>query len=289
MDQESMPSVSPWNTGSPLQGISCVPKEPVAAVLLIHGFGEYAMRHAKTMRRWAEAGIATYGYDQRGHGRSPGPRAIVTRLDDLVDDTLAMRDRVVAAHADLPLFLFGVSMGGIVATRSAQRRGDDLRGVVLLAPAFAAAENIPPLVQSVLRTVRKVAPNLTLTPLSFPALSRDPAVGEAYRADPLTYHRGVPLCSGDEIVRGGAAALADAPGYDVPTLILQGDADTIVFPIGATRFAQAARNNRDLTLTVVPGGYHELFNDPGSGPLVDSTAGWIVTRARARVLPNVSP
>jgi alpha-beta hydrolase superfamily lysophospholipase len=282
MDQEVKPPIAEWNTGSLLQGFCCLPNDPVAAVLVIHGFGEYAMRHAKTMRRWADAGIATYAYDQRGHGRSPGPRAIVARLDDLVDDALAMRERVVAMHPDLPLFLFGVSMGGVIATRSAQRRSDGLRGVVLLAPAFAAAENIPPFVQSVLRTIRKVAPNLPLTPLSFPALSRDPAVGEAYKVDPLTYHRGVPLCSGVEIVAGGAAALAAASGYGVPTLILQGDGDRIVFPIGATRFAEAAKNNRDLTLTVVPGGYHELFNDPGSEPLVDSTADWIVARAEAQ-------
>jgi alpha-beta hydrolase superfamily lysophospholipase len=279
MNEQTTADIADWDTGGSLRGFRCVPDDPIAVVLVIHGFGEYALRHAKTMRRWAHERIATYAYDQRGHGHSPGPRAIVTRLDDLVDDTLAMRDRVATAHPGLPLFLFGASMGGLIATRSAQRRPANLRGVVLLSPAFAAAENIPPVLQRVLRTVRRFAPNLTLTPLTFSALSRDPAVGEAYRIDPLTYHGGVPLCSGTEIVTGGEAALADARAYTVPTLILQGDADKVVFPIGATRFANAAKNAPDLTLTIVPGGYHELFNDPDSDALVDSTAAWIVVRS----------
>jgi acylglycerol lipase len=279
MDTDQAFQISDWDTGSDLRGIRCAPPDAAAVVLVIHGFGEYAARHVKTMQRWAGLKIATYAYDHRGHGHSPGKRAIVNRFDDLVDDALAMRDRAAAAQPGLPVFLFGISMGGVVATRSAQRRSEGLRGVVLLAPAFAVAENIPPLVQKLLRGVRKIAPNVALAPLTFRSLSRDPAVGEAYKIDPLTYHGGVPVCSGTEIVAAGESAIADAPSYVLPTLILQGDADAIVFPIGATRFVEAAKSNRDLTLTMVPDGYHELFNDPDSEQLVESTAKWILARA----------
>jgi acylglycerol lipase len=270
--------ISDWDTGSDLRGYRCVPSDPVAVVLVVHGFGEYAMRHAKTMQQWAGRRIATYAYDHRGHGNSPGKRAIVERFDDLVDDAIAMRERVAAEQPGIPLFLFGVSMGGLIVTRSAQRSTEGLRGIVLLAPAFAAAENIPQFVQRILRGVRKIAPNMALAPLSFAKLSRDPAVGEAYKIDPLTYHGGVPLCSGAEIIAAGDAAVADAAGYVLPTLMLQGDADAIVFPIGATRFVEAAKSNRDLTLTSVPGGYHELFNDPGGESLADSAADWMLAR-----------
>jgi alpha-beta hydrolase superfamily lysophospholipase len=270
--------IADWPTGSDLRGYRLVPEHPAAVVLIVHGFGEYAGRHATTMRRLAEREIATYSYDHRGHGNSPGKRAIVERFDDLVDDALAMRDRVAADQPGIPLFLFGVSMGGVVAVRSAERRSAGLRGVVLLAPAFAAAENIPAPVQSVLRGIRKVAPELPLAKLTFSALSADPAVGEAYRVDPLTYHGGVPLCTGAEIIEAGRLAVAEAGTYELPTLLLQGDADTIVFPIGAKRFADAVKT-RDLTYTVVPGGYHELFNDPGGERLVTAMGDWILARS----------
>jgi len=278
MDVEPGATLADWPTGSVLRGYRCVPADAVATVLVVHGFGEHAGRHARTMRSWAARGIAAYAYDQRGHGHSPGERAVVTRFDDLVDDSIAIRRRAAAEHPELPLFLFGVSMGGVVATRSAQRLSDGLRGVVLLAPGFAVAEHIPPFVRGILRGVRKIAPGLKLQPLTFSALSRDPAVGEAYQRDPLTYHGAVPLTSGTEIVAAGEAAIADAAGYAVPTLLLQGDADKIVFPIGATRFVQTATNNRDLTLEVVKGGYHELFNDPGGELLADGAADWMLAR-----------
>jgi alpha-beta hydrolase superfamily lysophospholipase len=278
MDVEFDNDLADWPTGSALRGYRCVPADAVAAVLVVHGFGEHAGRHAKTMRSWAARGIATYAYDQRGHGHSPGERAVVARFDDLVDDSVAIRRRVAAERPELPLFLFGASMGGVVATRSAQRLSDGLRGVVLLAPGFAVAEHIPPFVRGMLRGVRKIAPGLKLQPLTFSALSRDPAVGEAYQRDPLTYHGAVPLASATEIVAAGEAAIADAARYAVPTLLLQGDADRIVFPIGATRFVQAATNNRELTLEVVNGGYHELFNDPGGEVLASRAADWVLAR-----------
>jgi acylglycerol lipase len=270
--------ITDWPTGTSLRGYRLVPEHPAAAVLVVHGFGEYAGRHAPTMRRLAERGIAVYAYDQRGHGHSPGKRAIVERFDDLVDDAVAMRDRVAAEQPGVPLFLFGVSMGGVVATRSVQRQSAGLRGVVLLAPAFAAAENIPAPVQSVLRALRKIAPELPLAKLTFSALSADPAVGEAYRVDPLTYHGGVPLCTGTEIVEAGRLAVADAGSYELPTLLLQGDADTVIFPIGAKRFADAAKTP-DLTFMTVAGGYHELFNDPGGEKLVTAMCDWILARS----------
>jgi alpha-beta hydrolase superfamily lysophospholipase len=114
--------------------------------------------------------------------------------------------------------------------------------------------------------------------LTFNQLSRDPSVGEAYRVDPMTYHGGVPLCTGIEIVAAGEAAVADAGNYELPTLLLQGDADKIVFPIGARRFAEAAKSE-DLTYSVIPGGYHELFNDPGGEKLVDGMGDWILARS----------
>jgi alpha-beta hydrolase superfamily lysophospholipase len=143
--------VSAWETGTDLRGYRCVPADPVALVLVVHGFGEHAGRHAKTMQRWASRHIASFSYDQRNHGNSPGKRATFSRFDDFVDDTIAMRARVAAEHPGRPLFLFGISMGGVVAARSAERNPDGLRGVVLLAPAFAPAEHIPPVVQTILR------------------------------------------------------------------------------------------------------------------------------------------
>jgi alpha-beta hydrolase superfamily lysophospholipase len=59
-----------WPIDSDLRAYADVPPEPWAAVLLLHGFGEHAGRHALTMAALAQRGIAVYAYDHRGHGRS---------------------------------------------------------------------------------------------------------------------------------------------------------------------------------------------------------------------------
>ena len=55
-------------------------------------------------------------YDGRGHGESPAPAGPYT-IDDLVDDVLALLDRLGAERAHLA----GVSLGGMVGMRMAAR------------------------------------------------------------------------------------------------------------------------------------------------------------------------
>jgi alpha-beta hydrolase superfamily lysophospholipase len=278
MSTVSATALASWDTGTDLRGYSCAPDAPVASVLVVHGYGEHAGRHAKTMARWAARGLACYAYDQRGHGNSPGKRGTFERFDDLVDDTLALRARVAAEQAGLPAFVFGMSMGGLVATRAAQRRSEGLRGLVLCSPAFAVAEDIPGFVRGMLRGVRSFAPGLQLKKLPVDKLSIDQEVGRVYVADPLNYHGGVPLCSAITFADAGDAAIADAPPFRVPTLLFSGTEDKLVFPIGSERFAKADAANPDLTYTVIAGGYHELFNDPGGEKLVDQAADWMLAR-----------
>ena len=278
MEATAASPLQPWVTGSDLAGYRVDVADPAALLVVVHGFGEHAARHARMMQRLAERRIASYAYDHRGHGHSPGERAFIERFDDLVSDAGVIRRRAAAEHPGLPLFVFGMSMGGVVAARSVERSADGVRGLVLISPAFAAAEHIPKPVQTVLRFVRRFAPRMQLAKLKTADLSLDPAIGDAYAADPLTYHGGVPLASGIELVAAGDAAIADARALTLPILLLQGDGDRIVFPIGAKRFGDAVATT-DLTYTVVPGGYHELLNDPGGERAVESIGDWMLARA----------
>ena len=60
--------------------------EPLANVILLHGFGDHCSRYAWVMEQFREANINVFTYDQRGHGHSPGKRAYVERFEDFLDD-----------------------------------------------------------------------------------------------------------------------------------------------------------------------------------------------------------
>lgn len=66
-------------------------------------------------------------YDTRGHGASPVPAGPYT-LDDLVDDVVALLDRLDVARAHL----VGLSLGGMTAMRLAQRHPERVNRMALL-------------------------------------------------------------------------------------------------------------------------------------------------------------
>src|SRR5437667_236067 len=78
-------------------------------------------------------------------------------------------------------------------------------------------------------------------------------------ADPLV-HRAASAGFVRAIRAAQAAATAEAPRLRVPLLILQGDADRLVRPSGATEIA--ARLSCPHELVLLPGFYHELLNEP---------------------------
>lgn len=95
-------------------------REPKASVLILHGMGEHIGRYDDFANHLAKEGYAVYGYDQRGHGHTGkatsthgylGPNGFVSLVDDA---SLAVR-WIREKHPDIPIYLFGHSMGSFVA------------------------------------------------------------------------------------------------------------------------------------------------------------------------------
>jgi tryptophan-rich sensory protein/dienelactone hydrolase len=183
----------------------------------------------------------------------------------------------------------GASMGGLMAVRAAQRDPAGLSGVVLISPALDISASAPPVVRALGAVIGRVAPAAPVATLELGALSRDPAVAAAYAADPLTHHGKVPARTGAEMLAAGAAAMASAHRWRLPAYIIAGDADRIVPVTGTQRFAAAARGaGADVTLRIVPGGYHEPLSEPGGDGLVDAAAEWILARANRPLAAGVA-
>ena len=110
------------------------------------------------------------------------------------------------------------------------------------------------------RLLGRIAPRVGLrSNLDERLLSRDPAVGAAYVADPLVHRRASAgfYCA---VLAAQATARVEAARLTVPLLILQGDADRIVDPAGAADVA--TRITCPHELVTLPGYYHELLNEP---------------------------
>ena len=120
--------------GTTLHGRQWIPEDPIAMVCLIHGLGEHCGRFDHVARFLCKSGIAVYGMDLRGHGRSPGKRGHA-RCQNLWDDVEALMKHARLSQLDLPIFLYGHSWGGnIVSNFLLRRNASEVRGAILSSP-----------------------------------------------------------------------------------------------------------------------------------------------------------
>ena len=110
------------------------------------------------------------------------------------------------------------------------------------------------------QSVGRLLPGLNTVLLDDTLLSHDPAVVDAYRADPLVYTGKVPLLTGASMAVQGDYVIENAPILARPTLILHGSSDGLADMVGSVEFVDRA--NGEAELEIIEGAYHELLNEP---------------------------
>jgi alpha-beta hydrolase superfamily lysophospholipase len=255
------------------------PLPPEAAlrgvVVLVHGLGEHAGRHARLAAQLNRWGFSVRGYDQYGHGESGGLRgglpSPLRLLEDLADVIESTRQRL---GPRLPIIVLGHSMGGLVAADLVARRGAATEGLVLSSPALGARVNA--FQKFLLATLPRFAPNLAVgNGIDADFLAHDREVVAAYRADRLVHDRITPRLA-LFITQSGARVVACAPQWKLPTLLLYAGDDRLVDPRASRAFAQAAPAGV-VTTRCFDALYHEIFNEPDPGPL-DALKQWLDAR-----------
>ena len=253
---------------------------PAAVVVLAHGAGEHSGRYEHVAARLVDAGYAVYALDHRGHGRSEGPRALIERVDLAVADLDQLVVLAVAAHPGAPVFLLGHSMGAMIALRYTAVHQDRLAGLIL-SGALAALESVPPALRLIGRLLSAIAPRTPLIAIDPSLVSRDPAVVDAYRNDPLVCHGKLPARTAAEIADTVAALPATVGVITVPTLILYGTADRLCPPHGSVMIGERV-GSADRTIKAYEGLFHEIFNEPERDAVLDDVCDWLSARAGAR-------
>ncbi len=232
---------------------------PRATLAIVHGFGEHSGRYMNVVQHFVPRGYAIYGLDHRGHGRSPGPRGHINAWDEYRDDVRAFTQLAAAQEPQIPVFLWGHSLGGLIALEYALHYPEGLRGVIASAPLLGQA-GVSPILIALARVLSRLAPKFSLsTGLDATTLSRDPAVAPAYTSDPLVHSLATPRLS-TEITAAQEWTLAHAGEWRLPLLLFFGTADRLVPPANTRRFFDAV-TWADKQKIEYEGAYHEVHND----------------------------
>ncbi len=261
--------------GVPIVYDTWTPDEPPRAVVVLsHGFGEHARRYDHVAQRFGAAGLVTYALDHRGHGRSGGKRVLCRSMAEYTGDFHTLAGIAAREHPGLPRIALGHSMGGAIVFSYGVDRPDDYQLMVLSGPAVAMTDTVSPGLAFVAKAVGAIAPSLPVEKLDSALVSRDPAVVAAYNEDPLVHHGRVPAGVARALIKVGETMPTRAQALTAPLLVVHGGDDGLVPPEGSARLVECVGSN-DVQLTVYPGLYHEVFNEPERAQVLDDVVGWI--------------
>jgi len=249
------------------------PGETKAAIVLIHGMGEHFGRYQHVIEFVNSIGYAVISMDLRGHGNSQGKRGHIDTYKQLMDDVDLLVKKAQELFNDLPLIMYGHSLGGNIAANYVLRRQPAFKGLIVTAPYFKLAFDPPKWKVFLSAVMAKILPALTLpTGLELAALSRDQAVVDAYKNDPLVHDK-ISSAFFNNVHAAASYPIEHAEELKIKTLAMHGLMDRITSYKGTTAFA---RNNPELIeLKLWEGLYHEIHNEKEKQQVFDHIKTWL--------------
>lgn len=245
-----------------------------AGVLLVHGLGEHSSRYTHVAKHLTGRGFAVHTLDHYGHGKSDGQPGYVERFSVFLDGVAALLHKVQGETPELPLFLIGHSLGGLIATAFLLEQQAAFRACVLSGPAIKSDQAPPAIVIALIRLIAILAPTAPLIQLDASGISRDHDVVNAYMNDPLVHHGKLSARLLSEMSATMKRTLGKAGEIHIPILLMHGDADRLTAPSGSVEL-HAKIGSEDKTLKLYPGLFHEIFNEPEQEAVLADMSRWL--------------
>ena len=251
-----------------------------ARMVIAHGLGEHSGRYGNVIERVLPKGISVWVPDHRGHGQSGGKRGHVLNFVQYLSD---LRLAVALAKKDMPgeipCFLVGHSMGGLIALYFAQRYPELIDGVVASSPCLGMVIEIPAVKKVLGSFMSYVWPGLTMgNELDATKISHDPIVVKAYENDPLVHGR-VTARFFTELMAAMESVNQQASTLNVPVLMQVAGEDFLVDAHSSKHYFKKLTLD-DKVLHVYDGMYHEIYNAPQDQKekVLEDLETWLVER-----------
>ena len=233
---------------------------PKAVLVLVIGLGEHVGRYEHVGAMLTANGYALLGFDNRGHGKSGGPRGHSPCNEAFMQDIDSMRKQVDLRYPNVRQFLYGHSLGGLLALNYLLCRQPALAGAVVTAPALRAALEEKKFKVLLVRVLGALLPSVSLASgLDADMLSHDSKVVELYKHDPLVHDR-VSFGMGKNLLEMSHWIFEHAGELNTPLLLMHGTEDKNAYCRGSQEFAEKAGDK--VTLKLWDGLYHEIHNEP---------------------------
>jgi alpha-beta hydrolase superfamily lysophospholipase len=266
--------------GARFPGYETLPSAAQAGLIVVHGIAEHGARYRHAAAALAANDIASFVYDQRGHGETKGTRAHVEDFADFAGDLHLIGENVRQRFPELPLFVWGHSMGSIVLVLAATQGLSWARGAITTGCALDAMPKLDGIAGTLLQGASALAPRLRISlRIDATSLTRVLEEQRKHMSDPL-----VSRTASLRLLYGFALACrtcrTNAARITLPWLAVHGEADKVC-PISGSRTLIDSLSSRDKQLVAYPELLHEVHNENerARAALFELMSRWILKRA----------
>lgn len=255
--------------GTVIRAARLDPEGAAAGVVqIVHGFGESIIHYVEIMKFFVENGYACVIHDQRGHGEMAGliPKEKLVALgfgpgyEYFLYDVKVVRDMITRLYPQLPVILYGHSMGGNIAVNYLFKHSQGQhQKVILESPWFRLYKPIPRSTLAVAELLGGLSFNIApIAKLRKDDIFRNSEIIKSLERDDI-YQNRVSFRLISQICEAGELAIKNAGLITIPTLLLCPASDKIVCPNATREFARRAGEN--VSKIEYPDGYHALRYD----------------------------
>ncbi|MDM9382154.1 lysophospholipase [Chlorogloeopsis sp. ULAP01] len=251
-----------------------LPEGQVKAIIaIVHGLGAHSGLFDTAVQYLIPHGYAIYAFDLRGHGRSPGQRGHINAWTEFREDLHTFLTRIQERAINCACFVWGHSLGAVIALDYALHFPESLQGLILTAPALGKVR-VPAFKVALGLMLSQIWPRFSLkVGIKRGSSSRDPKVLTAYAQDPLRHEYGSARLA-TEFFAAKNWVESHASDLKVPLLILHGCEDLITPTEGSLAlFEQVSFPDKECH--VYPGDYHDLHLDLNYQDVLVDLGNWL--------------
>jgi alpha-beta hydrolase superfamily lysophospholipase len=253
------------------------PQSPKAVIMAIHGGLAHAGDYVTPAMYFKDWGIATVAYDLRGHKQE---KIYIKNFDLYLEDTEEFLKWIISAYPDIPIFVMGHSMGGLIATHFGIKYAANeprIKGYILSSPYYENAIKVSPIMIPLVKIFGKIIPKAVIPgPDLTDMLTRDQTITARHRKDAAAGLRSLKpsMRFGAELLKAQKWVKENFSSWNYPTFAVIAGADQVADYTEAERLFKSM-NPKKLTYLFHKDNFHENFNEINRQETFEKINDWI--------------
>ncbi|PLR79444.1 phospholipase [Bacillus sp. V3-13] len=253
--------------------------EAKAVIVMVHGAFEHHRRYGWLIEMWRLSGFHVIMGDLPGQGMTTRSRR--GHIDSFDEYLTVVKDWIEAAYQfNLPVFLVGHSLGGLISIKLLQEEELNIAGVILSSPCLGLVEYPSKMLNMISLGLNFILPALRIeSGLTVEMATRNDDVRDADLNDSL-YVTKVSIRWYREMMRAMKEVFENMEAtQDIPMLVMQAGNDKIVnkanvkdwfnqVPLSEKRFKEW------------PNCYHEIFNEPERDDVFEYAKDFVISQLK---------